>query len=98
MEQEECCDEVETVWEYTYLGDRVRTGGGCEDALTARTIFGWHGRRFALKLKGVVCRSCVRPTILYGSEAWCMKENDLGILQRTEGSVLREMCGVQIKD
>ena len=38
MEQEEkLCDEVETVREFTYLGDRVSAGGGCESAVTART-------------------------------------------------------------
>ena len=31
VEQEErLCDEVETVREFTYLGDRVSAGGGCE--------------------------------------------------------------------
>ena len=31
MEQEETlCDEVETVEEFTCLGDRVSAGGGCE--------------------------------------------------------------------
>ena len=31
MEQEEkLCDEVETVREFTYLGDRVSAGGACE--------------------------------------------------------------------
>ena len=29
------CDEVETVREFTYLGDRVCAGGGCEAAVTA---------------------------------------------------------------
>ena len=28
-------DEVETVREFTYLGDRVSAGGGCEVAVTA---------------------------------------------------------------
>ena len=38
MEQEErLCDEVETVREFTYLGDRVSAGGGFEASLTART-------------------------------------------------------------
>ena len=30
-------DDVETVREFTYLGDRVSVGGGCEAAVTART-------------------------------------------------------------
>ena len=38
MEQEDTlCDEVETVWEFTYHGNRVSAGGGCDSALTART-------------------------------------------------------------
>ena len=43
MEQEErLCDEVETVIEFTYLGDRVNVGGVCEAAATARARCGWH--------------------------------------------------------
>ena len=65
MKQEEkLCDEVETVKEFTYLGDRVSAGGGCEADVTARTRCWWVklrecdellcGRRFPLKLKGAV--------------------------------------------
>ena len=35
-------------------------------------------------LKGAVYKSYVRPAILYESEAWCLKECEMGILQRTE--------------
>ena len=35
------CDKLETVREFTHLGDRVRAGGGCEAAVTARTRCGW---------------------------------------------------------
>ena len=38
MEQEvKLCDEVETVREFTYLGDRVSAGGEYDAAVTART-------------------------------------------------------------
>ena len=38
VEQEvKLCDEVEIVKEFTYVGDRVNAGGGCEAAVTART-------------------------------------------------------------
>ena len=41
MEQEEkLCDGVEAVREFTYIGDRVSAGGGCEAAVTARTWCG----------------------------------------------------------
>ena len=90
MEQgEKLCDDVETLREFTYLGDRVSADGGCEAAVTARTrcdrvklrecselLYG----RFPLKLKGAVYRSYVRPAILYGSEAWCLKESEMGTL------------------
>ena len=35
------CNEVETVREFTYLGDRVNASGGCEAAVTVRTRCGW---------------------------------------------------------
>ena len=94
MEQEvKLCDEVETISEFTYLGDRV-SAGGCEAAVTARTRCGWvefrecgellYGRRFPPKQKGAVYESHTRPEILYGSETWRLKESEMGILQSTK--------------
>ena len=84
------CDEVETLREFTYLGDRVSAGGGCEAAVTARTRCGWvkfrecgellYGRTFPLGLKGAVYESYIRPAIMYGCEEWCLKDNEMGIL------------------
>ena len=95
------CDEEETVRECIHVGDRVSTGGRCEAAVTARTRYRWvkcreygellYGRRFPTKLKRAVYKSCVRPAILYGSEAWCLKESEMGISQRTERSMVRAM-------
>ncbi|XP_002731282.2 uncharacterized protein LOC100366586, partial [Saccoglossus kowalevskii] len=107
VEQEEkLCDEVETVKEFTYLGDKVSVGGGCEAAVTARARFAWvkfreygellYGKRFPLEMKGIVYKSCVRPALLYGSETWCLSENELGILRRTERAMVRVMCGVKL--
>ena len=69
---------METVKEFTYLGDRVSAGGRCEAAVTARTICGWaklwecgkllYGR-FHLKLKVAVYSCYVSPAILHESEA-----------------------------
>ena len=62
--KEKLCDEVETVKEFTCLGDRVSAGGGCESVVTARTRCGWvkfkecgwllYGRRFPQKLIAAV--------------------------------------------
>ena len=38
------------------------------------------GRRFPLRLKWAVYESYVRPAMLYGSEAWCLLESEIGIL------------------
>ena len=92
MEQEvKLCDEVVTVREFTYLGERVSAGGGCEADVTARTRCQWvkftecsellYGSRFYLRLKGAVYKNYVGPAILYGSETWCLKESVMGILQ-----------------
>ena len=99
---------MKTVRDFTYLGDTVSAGGGCEAAVTARTRCGWvklrecgkslYGRRFPLTLKGVDHKNYVRPAILHGSEAWCLKQNDMEISQRTERSMVTAMCGVQQKD
>ena len=64
--------------------------GGCGELL--------HERRFTLRMKGMVYRTCVRPAMLCGSETWCLKENEMGILRRTERSMVRSMCGVKLMD
>ena len=53
---------------FYYLGVRVNASGGCEAAVTARTRIGWmkfkecgeflNSKRFSLKTKGMVYRSC----------------------------------------
>ena len=55
---------METVREFAYFHDKVTAGGGCEAAVTASTSCGWvkfrecgellYGRKFPLRLKGVV--------------------------------------------
>ena len=105
---EKLCDGVETVSKFTYLGDRLNATGGCETAVAARSRIGWmkfrecseilKGRRFSLKMKGKTYKSCVRSIMLYGSEAWCLREKEMAILRRTERALIRAMCGVKLLD
>ena len=46
------CDKMESVSEFSYLGDKLNAGEGCEAADTARTRCGW------LSL-GSVVRCCI---------------------------------------
>ena len=107
---EEFCEEVETVRGFCYLRDKVNasTSGGCEAAVPARARIGWvkfrecgellKSKRFSLKVKGMVYRSCVRVAMLYGSETWCLKENEIAILRRTERAIVRAMCGAKLME
>ena len=54
--------------------------------------------RCLLKMKGKVYRCCVRSAILYGSEVWCLKNNEKTILRRTKGAMVRAMCGQEVVD
>ena len=101
---EELCEEVETVRGLCYLGDRVNASDSCEAAVTARARIGWvkfrecgellNSKRFSLKVKGMVYRSCVRVAMLYRSETWCLRENETAILRRIE----RAMCGAKLME
>ena len=42
-----------------------------------------------------IYQSCIR-SMLYGSETWCLRENDMAILRRTEKAIMRAMCGVKL--
>ena len=33
--------------------------------------------------------------MLYGSETWCLRENETAILRRTEKAMVRAMCGAK---
>ena len=86
----------------------MSAGVGCDVTVTVRTRCGGVrfrecgeflcGRGFVLKQKGAVFKSYVRPVILYRSEAWCLRDSLLGIVGRTRRSMVRVMCGVQLKD
>ena len=85
------------------MGDRLNASGSCEAAVIARVRFRecgelLLGNKFPLKMKVEVYRCCVRSALLYGSETWCLKENEKAILWRTERAMVRAMCGQKVVD
>ena len=80
-------DDVETVTEYSYLGDRINSGGGCVTAVTSRSRLGWVkfrecqdlpcGMKFPLKILAIAYKSCVRSAILHGSETCSLGQNEI---------------------
>ena len=47
-------------------------------------------------MKGMVYWSCVRSAMLYGTETWCLRENEMAILRRTMRAMVRAMCGAKL--
>ena len=102
------CDEVETVKRFCSLGDRLNARGGCETAVTSRVRIGWikfrecgellRGRRFSLRMKGMIYRSCMRSAMLCGGETWRLRETEMAILRRTERAMVGLMCKMNLVD
>ena len=69
----------------------ISASRGCEVGVTARVPkigkkiwkFGELvlERELSVKMKGRMYRSCVRNGMLYGSETWCLPENELLFLE-----------------
>ena len=52
----------------------------------------------SLKVKGSLFKSCVQTVLLYGSETWPAKSEDIQRLDRTETAMIRWMCGSSVGD
>ena len=101
-------DGIERVESFVYLGDKLNAGGGCLSAVTARVRAGWKkfrelsavlcGRKWSVKMKGKVYKTCVRTVMVYGGETWAWRQEEVGVLQRAERAMVRMMCGVKLRD
>ena len=100
-------NELEVVSKFCYLGDMLDGTGSAESSVICRIQCGWKkfrellplitNRAIPLKVRGQMYNSCVRSVILYGSETWPVKMEDNQRLQRTEMSMIRWMCGVEMQ-
>ena len=100
--------DLECVEEFCYLGDMIGAGGGAGEAARARVRCAWSkfrelapvltSRGASLKVKGKVYRTCVQRVMVYGSETWPMKVEDVQRLERTERMMVRWMCGVRLRN
>ena len=100
--------KFECVDKFCYLGDMLSAGGGAEEAAKTRVRSAWGKfnelapiltkRGASMKLKGRIYDACVQRVLVYGSETWGMKAEDLAKLMRTERMMVRRMCGVSLKD
>ena len=72
--------EYEIVDRLCYLGDMLSQEGGCEHAILKRIQTGW----MSLRSKGIIYITCIRPAMLYGSETWPTKVEDIRKMQKSE--------------
>ena len=95
---------METVKGFCYLGDRLNASGGCETAVTSRVRIGWMkfrecvellpGRRFSLRMKGMVYRGVNRGIIVKNERMDNMAANNF----ESEKTMVRSMCEVKLVD
>jgi len=77
-------------------------------AVEARIQTGWNkfqqlvplltNRDISLIRRGRLYSSCVRSSMLHGSETWPVRKENEVALQRAEMRIVRWMCGVKVKD
>src|SRR5260221_8913424 len=95
----ETSDKIEVVEKFCYLGDIIGKGGGAEESSRARVRSAWGkfrdlkmlltARGASLRVKGKIYRACVQRVLVYGSETWPMKVDDMQRLMRTENTMVR---------
>ena len=82
--------------------------GDADAAVEARIRIGWNKFRqlvplltnkdVSLILRGRLYSSCVRSSMLHGSETWPVRKENVVALQRAEMRMVRWMCGIKLKD
>jgi len=100
--------DLEVVDQFCYLGDMLSVNGDADAAVEARNRIGWSKFRQLVPLltnwnislirRGRLYSSCVRSSMLHGSETWPVRKENEVALQRAEMRMVRWMCNVKIKD
>jgi len=99
---------LEKVKSFRYLGDVLDCAGDVGAAVTARIRCGWGKWRelapillrkdVSLELKGLLYRVCVRSAMLYSSETWALRVEDVKRIEGAEMRMLRWMGGFSWAD
>ena len=86
----------------------LSVNGDADAAVEARIRIGWNmfrqlvplltNKDVPLIMRGRLYSSCVRSSMLHGSETWHIRKENVVALQRAEMRMVRWMCGVKLKD
>ena len=90
--------KVECVSKFCYLGDTLGSGGGVVEAARARVRCAWAKfeelspnltvRGASYRIKGRIYSAYVQSVLIYGTETWAMKADDLRGLEKDVWGVL----------
>jgi len=93
---------------FCYLGDMLSVEGDADAAVETRIRTGWNKFRLLVPLltnkdisltgRGRLYISCVRSSMLHGSETWPVRKENEVALQRAQMRMVRWMCGVKLQD
>jgi len=99
---------LELVDKFCYLGDMLSVDGDADAAVETRIQIGWNKFRqlvplltskiISLIVTGRLYSSCVRSSMLHGSETWPIRKENEVSLQWAEMRMVRWMCGVKLQD
>jgi len=99
---------LEVVDKFCYLGDMLSVDGDADAAVEARIRIGWNkfrqfvplltNRNISLIRIRRLYSSCVRSSMLHGSETWPVRKENEVALQRAEIRMVRWMGNVKVKD
>jgi len=94
--------------EFCYLGDMLSVDGNADATAETRIRIGWHkfkqlvplltNKDISLIVRGRLYSSCVRNSMLHGSETWPVRKENEVALRRTEMRMVRWMCDVKLQD
>jgi len=83
--------KLELVDKFRYLGDMLSVDGDADAAVEARIRIGWNKFRqlillltnkdVSLIMRGRLYSSCVRSSMLHGSETWSLRKENVVALQ-----------------
>jgi len=100
--------KLELVDKFYYLSDMLSVDGDADAAVEARIQIGWNKFRqlvplltnkdVSLNMRGRLYSSCVRSSMLHGSETWPVRKENVVPLQKAEIRMVRWMCGIKLKD
>ena len=95
-------DKFEVVDSFHYLGDSIGQSGRCFEATTDKVraaLKNFHrllpvltNSGISLKVRGPAYNACIRSILLYASETWVIKVDDIHRLVRNDNAMVRWIC------